>query len=218
MLAQAADTLDRLSPTSTYLVVWDKLYECVHTLKGLTKLLPCAPELRDDIVELCEVVGRAYMGPFAVRDTRAAATVLREIRAALDAGARLTLLNTELATVFQREAGHEERLAAIPRPLHQISEFISKKAYEAVRLGLPMWTLEESMVLGDYMAWAKRLAETVRPNGAPHGLLIHSAPQLMSGEGTTIHAFGWVAAPEPGDTVFVERLRRALPNATIRAS
>ena len=34
LLEECASVLASLPPGGTYLVVWDRLYECVHTLKG----------------------------------------------------------------------------------------------------------------------------------------------------------------------------------------
>lgn len=217
VLESTASHLEDLPSGASYIVSWEKLYECAHTLKGLSKLLACSPpELGEDVAALCDIVGLAFMGEFTVRKHREVAKTLREIERALSAGARLTLLLQELRETLTRESTHEERIARVPKPIHQWNEFISKKAFEAVQLKLPMWILEEEMVLGNYTAWSKKLISVIRPADAPHGLIIHSAPQISGGNGTQVTAIAWVAAPTARAEGYEENLRKAFPKAKFR--
>jgi hypothetical protein len=201
----------------SYIQAWIPLYEKAHSLKGLTRLLPCSEELRDDLISFSDTLGEAHHGNSAPRDRRLIISALTEALNALVGGGRLTFACESVKASFSQEASHEERVKLIPHPIQQINALVSKKAFEAVKLGLPMWILEEEMVLGDFMSWSKQIQSLLRGEDRPHGFVIHLAPHLISGSSSLLEAMAWFAVIPSFDTGIAERFANKFPRAKLRS-
>ena len=215
-LKEAIRVLQVISPNASYLPAWVPLYEKAHSLKGLTRLLPCPEELRNDLILLSDTLGEAHHGNYAPRDLKLAVAALAEAEATLLSGGRLEWACDALKQSFQKEDSHEERLLKIPRPLQQINAIVSKKAFEATSLAMPMWILEEEMVLGDFTDWSKRMHSFLSSHSIPHGFVIHLAPHLISGSSAAMEAMAWFAVNHEFNEGLTERLRGIFPKARLK--
>lgn len=215
ILEETANRMENLPEIASYLPNWEPLYDHVHSLKGLVKIIECSSEQQEWIIQLSTTLGAIAVGAKAVRNGPQTAVALRKIRELIsqdkDPAKGLALLDASCSTEFE----HKDRLKKIPRPIENLSDFASKRAFEIEKFQFPSKSYTEIIRLEKFPDWHRKLESAVRGNDQDRrGLLVACLPKFEADLGKDeIRAWAWVAPGRPGDESVFQRAAAAIPNA-----
>lgn len=216
LILETARRMRNLPEVASYLPNWEPLYESVHSLKGLVKIIECSEFEKDSIIALSDSCGKIAVGNLAVRNGPIIAKDLLLIHDQLKNNLNIELALNELCKHCNVEWEHSERMQQIRAPRNDLSDFSSKRAYELEKFKFRSKTYAETIDLTDFPNWHKKLSNAVRGDDKDRrGLLVACTPNFIAATNNRnqIEAWAWVAPGRPDDSSVFQRVEIALPNA-----
>jgi len=218
-LHTTAHQLKKISKHHSYLPYWEDLYSVLHSLKGVTQILPCEPELVETILALNNCMMKAYSGPFLIREHEKVSGILLQLKNSFSQIPLATnTIKTELEQLqktFILDIDHKSRTAKMPPALFYINEFVSKKFRETELLHLNHCVIEDEILLQEIPNWRKKLEQFLDHPEFGRGFIINFLPFISSEGSRKVKVWTWIALATPTRAALKQQVKEHIPSVHI---
>jgi hypothetical protein len=197
------------------ILAWDRLYQTVHSVKGLLNILPCEVALRDFLLQFNLILSQLVEGICAPKQPSSSGETLQEMVAILNATPLDYTLEKSLKKFKDSLVKTETQNLPLPFTLHYPDPKVNARWQEAARLSYSILFVEDNILLQQIPEWKTKLAKTIDLVSGELGFVIHTMPFIFADSSRNIKLWTCLAIPQTKFENVKNEIKSQFPKATI---
>lgn len=200
------------------LLAVEPLYEKVHSLKGLTKILQTEETLSKFLFSFNEDLSQICKGASSVCMRDECATQLEKINQLLHSSPIVSVEINNALLVFRKTLKKIDAAATeLPFTMPTPDARAYSRWHEAKQLGYKCFSVEESILLQEIPKWRSGLLECMKRNSEDRAFLVHSIPFVFAEASRSVRFWVCFAVPKEMEYSLLNQIKSQLPGAHFKS-